>query len=88
MGVNPNLPLPNVTYPPDSRCWLNDTLHFDASFTKATRDCSPLQPNPTGGMVDFLNLTSDYSTFIQAYCLNPSPDDSCAYGYCPNVRHA
>ncbi|TDL17985.1 hypothetical protein BD410DRAFT_793660 [Rickenella mellea] len=37
---------------------------------------------PTSTMVDFLNIT-DYSIYKKMYCVNP-PQDSCAFGYCPN----
>jgi hypothetical protein len=80
--------LPNVSFPPDSLCWLNQTGWNGDSFTAATRACSLDQPNPTTAMINFLNLTSDYNSFYQAYCQSPPSDDSCAYGYCPNVRHS
>lgn len=38
----------------------------------------------TGDMIDFLNLTSSISSYMAAYCLNPAPDDSCPFGFCPN----
>ena len=37
----------------------------------------------TDDMLAFLNLTS-ISSYITAYCLNPAPDDSCPFGFCPN----
>lgn len=37
----------------------------------------------TSDMLAFLNLTQ-IDNYIAAYCLNPAPDDSCAFGFCPN----
>ncbi len=45
-------------------------------FTNAT--CTV----PTESMIDFLNITT-VALYKAAYCDNP-PQDSCAFGYCPN----
>ncbi|KAJ7058113.1 hypothetical protein C8F01DRAFT_1232889 [Mycena amicta] len=37
---------------------------------------------PSATMINFLNITSP-SSYLDVYCNNP-PDDSCAFGYCPN----
>ena len=37
----------------------------------------------TDDMLAFLNLTSSISSYMGAYCLNPAPDDSCPFGFCP-----
>ena len=37
---------------------------------------------PTPEMINFLNISNVWN-YKQAYCLNP-PQDSCAFGYCPN----
>ncbi|KAJ7069547.1 hypothetical protein C8F01DRAFT_1113131 [Mycena amicta] len=38
--------------------------------------------NVTNTMLTFLNI-SNFDNYLAAYCLNP-PDDSCAFGFCPN----
>ncbi|KAJ7213848.1 hypothetical protein GGX14DRAFT_563426 [Mycena pura] len=37
---------------------------------------------PTVQMIAFLNISTP-KAYLDAYCLNP-PDDSCAFGFCPN----
>ena len=37
---------------------------------------------PSLTMINFLNITNA-STYLDVYC-NAPPDDSCAFGYCPN----
>ncbi|KAL4250485.1 hypothetical protein ABKN59_006963 [Abortiporus biennis] len=69
----------NITvYPPDTYC--SSSLQFGGGDT----DFNACGLSVTNAMVNFLNLTSDMDTYFQAYCLNPPPDDSCPFGYCPN----
>ncbi|KAF7298764.1 hypothetical protein MIND_00824000 [Mycena indigotica] len=49
---------------------------------KDVAQCSGNTTDVTATMLQFLNLT-DFNKYFDAYCLNP-PDDSCAFGFCPN----
>ena len=72
------VPFTATYYPPDTNCTLFDWRYPELTNT---RDCSV-----TDGMVGFLNLTGlDINRYLAAYCLNPPGDDSCLYGFCPNL---
>ena len=67
-------------YPPDTSCWKGldgggwnpDSFEF--------YNCSI-----TSNMVNFLNLTgTNYTRYLNAYCLEPPKDDDCPFGFCPN----
>nr|GAT60497.1 predicted protein [Mycena chlorophos] len=53
----------------------------DACFG-STSNLSSVCQVPTPTMINFLNMT-DVADYLNAYCNNP-PEDSCAFGYCPN----
>ena len=68
---------PPTTYPPYLNCTLLDGMVGEL-------DCVIF--NVTDGMVNFLNLTgSNLDRYISAYCLAPPGDDSCLFGFCPNL---
>ncbi len=58
-------------FPDRPNCFQPDTIPINAS-------CSA----PSFSMLQFLNISTPGSYF-QHYCLNP-PNDSCAFGFCPN----
>ncbi|KLO18307.1 hypothetical protein SCHPADRAFT_936375 [Schizopora paradoxa] len=51
---------------------------FQPSITLVNLSCD----TPSFSMLLFLNI-SDPASYFQHYCLNP-PNDSCAFGFCPN----
>ncbi|KAF7297181.1 hypothetical protein MIND_00951200 [Mycena indigotica] len=53
----------------------------DACFGDSSNLSSVCQV-PSTSMITFLNITNP-SLYLDIYCNNP-PDDSCAFGYCPN----
>lgn len=61
-----------INFPDRPACFqVDDGLILDPT-------CGPVSAT----MLDFLNITNVQSYF-DAYCVNP-PDDSCAFGLCPN----
>ena len=64
-----------LSWPPNTYCISNSDLD---------PQCLHFQPIVTPDMVSFLNLTS-LDIYKQVYCLSPPDDDSCSFGYCPNL---
>jgi hypothetical protein len=61
----------NLTFPPDTACWLSQTRDGMTSFVDATAHCpggGGHQAAITQAMVDFLNI-SDPTIYWQAYCI-------------------
>ena len=69
-------------------CWFNPMTYQNNSLWNPEGPCFPCAQDPitvSPSMVNFLNLTGDtFTLFFQAYCLNPTNDDGCPFGYCPN----
>ncbi|KAF8574313.1 hypothetical protein K439DRAFT_1642290 [Ramaria rubella] len=67
---------------------MNSTLVFPsgaACFVNSLQAGNLASPCPvTNDMLQFLNLTTAFKYYFNAYCLNPPQDDGCPYGYCPN----
>lgn len=68
-----------VYYPPGAECFHPDGSGAYNATAYRAGDCEV-----TEDMLDFLNLTNSITSYIAAYCLNPAPDDSCPFGFCPN----
>ena len=70
-------------WPPDSLCFAS-CVFGGGRFSSGSQNKCFDACSVTDNMVNFLNLTATGTSFFQAYCVNPPPDDSCPMGYCPN----
>lgn len=77
LNLSPSL-MSNTTYfPPGVECFHPDGSGGWNKSGYLEENCTV-----TGDMLTFLNLTV-ISNYMAAYCLNPAPDDSCPFGFCP-----